>query len=317
MTEAAVTLESVARHERATVFLEGRARPRRRLAVNTPEGVMLFFGLADAGERVTAFALDMVFWILATAAIYLGLGFILFGTSALGGEVGATIALSMLLFMGFVVRNLYFIYFELAWQGSTPGKRIVGIKVIDRKGGPLQPMAIVARNLTREVEAFIPLGLLLSPGTGAGIWERLALLAWLLLLTALPLFNRDRLRGGDLIAGTAVVALPRRLLLADLVDAGARLGFSERHLGVYGAFELHVLEDILRRPDAPDAAQLRREVCDKICRKIGWTVKVADADIERFLKDFYVAQRAHLEREQLYGKFRADKTAAKSTPARV
>jgi hypothetical protein len=37
---------------------------------------------------------------------------------------------------------------------------------------------------------------------------------------------------------------------------------------------------------------------------------VADPDVERFLTDFYAAQRAYLEREQLYGKFRADKTEA-------
>ena len=37
---------------------------------------------------------------------------------------GSLIAISIALFIGFLVRNLYFIYFELAWQGATPGKRM-------------------------------------------------------------------------------------------------------------------------------------------------------------------------------------------------
>ena len=80
----------------------------------------------------------------------------------------------------FVVRNLYFIHFELSWRGATPGKRIVGIRVIDRRGGPLLPAAVIARNLTREVEIFIPLRVLISatarpdpPALGvSGFWAR-------------------------------------------------------------------------------------------------------------------------------------------------
>jgi hypothetical protein len=49
------------------------------------------------------------------------------------------------------------------------------------------------------------------------------------------------------------------------------------------------------------------EVCDKICRRIGWTAPVAPADVVPFLREFYTAERAFLEREQLYGKVRADK----------
>jgi uncharacterized RDD family membrane protein YckC len=102
------------------------------------------------------------------------------------------------------VRNLYFIHFELSWYGATPGKRIVGIRVIDRRGGPLLPSAVIARNLTREVEIFIPLGVLISASAAAksGAWEYLVLGAWLACFAGLIFFNRDRMRAGDLIAGT-------------------------------------------------------------------------------------------------------------------
>src|SRR6202043_2600970 len=166
---------------------------------------------------------------------------------------------------------------------------------------------VIARNLPREVEMFLPLGLLLSIGRAASVWQTLFTAAWLLAFVVLPLFNRDRLRGGDLIAGTLVIALPRRLLLGDLVEQVFHHAFSDKQLAAYGAFELQVLEELLRRPDAPDGARLRRQVCDRICRKIDWRGSVSDADTTLFLTDFYTAQRAYLEREQLYGKPRADK----------
>jgi uncharacterized RDD family membrane protein YckC len=289
-----------AAHEAASTFLEGGGRSRRELM--TPEGVPLAVDIADYGERAVAFALDFVLCIAATIVIYLVFIFLPFG-----GTTGI-VARSLVLFIAFVVRNFYFIHFELAWQGATPGKRIVGLRVVDRRGGPLLPAAVVARNLTREIEAFLPIGLLQSPvGAGSAAWEQLSLGLWLLLFTLLPFVNRDRMRAGDLIAGTMVVALPRRVLLGDLVESAAHYGFTEKQLRAYGAFELQVLEDLLRRPAGTDTSRLLREVADKICRRIEWTAPVADADIRVFLREFYTAERAFLEREQLFGKPRADK----------
>jgi uncharacterized RDD family membrane protein YckC len=289
-------------HERTSQFFEGTRRERREIV--TPEGVPLPVELADHGERLAAFVLDIVIWFLLALAIFIPLA------SAIGG--GSKIAVSIALFIAFLVRNLYFVYFELAWRGTTPGKRLVGLRVIDRGGGPLLPSAVIARNLTREVEIFLPIGVLLSWRSGEGgatDWQHLAMLAWMLFFVALPFVNRDRMRGGDLIAGTMVISLPKRALLGDLVEKAARFAFSERHLGAYGAFELQVLEELLRRPPSPETTQLKAEVCDKICRKIGWTAPVPPGEVELFLREFYTAERAFLEREQLYGKARADKYA--------
>jgi uncharacterized RDD family membrane protein YckC len=286
-------------HERATEFLEGSRRQQRTIV--TPEGVPVTVELADHGERLTAFTIDVVIWFLLTLAVYLPLFFVAFRKDA------ALIALSIVLFIGFVVRNLYFIHFELAWRGATPGKRMVGLRVIDRRGGPLLPSAIVARNLTREVEAFIPLGLLLSwSGTNPN-WEHLFVAIWLLFFAALPFVNRDRMRGGDLIGGTMVIALPKRVLSGDLVEREVQYVFTEPQLRAYGAFELQVLEELLRRPKSLETGKLLAEVRDKICHKIGWSAPLPAQDTEIFLREFYTAQRAFLEREQLFGKPRADK----------
>jgi len=289
-------------HERATEFLEGSRRQQRTIV--TPEGVPVAVELADHGERLTAFTIDVCIWFLLTILVYLPLLFFALSKDS------ALIALSIVLFIGFVVRNLYFIHFELAWRGATPGKRVVGLRVIDRRGGPLLPSAIVARNLTREVEAFIPLGILLSwSGTNPN-WEHLFVAIWLLFFAALPFVNRDRMRGGDLIGGTMVIALPKRVLSGDLVERAAQYVFTEQQLRAYGAFELQVLEELLRRPKSLETSKLLAEVCEKIVHKIGWVAPLPQQYTEIFLREFYTAQRAFLERAQLFGKPRADKYEA-------
>ena len=243
----------------------------------------------------------MVIWLGITIFSYLVVFAFIVETWAIG------VLVTVVLFIGFFARNLYFIYFELAWQGATPGKRINRLKVIDRAGGPLTPGAVIARNLTREVEVFLPLGVILSASVG-GVAD-FVLAIWLLLLTAMPLFNRDRMRGGDFIAGTIVIALPQRLLLADLAEQTARYSFSNAQLAAYGAFELQVLEELLRKPRSAETIQQLDGVCDRICKKIGFTGAVPKARVVEFLSEFYTAERAYLEREQLYGRARADKNA--------
>ncbi len=132
---------------------------------------------------------------------------------------------------------------------------------------------------------------------------------------AIPALNRDRMRGGDLIAGTIVISLPKVTLLSDLVERTLRFVFTPAQLQAYGAFELQVLEELLRRPQNKESTQVLDEVADKICRKIGWTVPLPRSDVTVFLRDFYTAERAFLEREQLYGKARADKHAERAPSA--
>jgi uncharacterized RDD family membrane protein YckC len=288
-----------ATQDRIEELLGGVKRSLREIV--TPEGVALHVELAEHGERAAAFAIDLAIWLGVAFFSWLVVFAFIVETRAIG------IVVTLVLFIGFFVRNLYFIYFELAWQGSTPGKRINRLRVIDRAGGPLTPGAVIARNLTREVEVFLPLGIIVSAGAGSLADALLGL--WLLLLAAMPLFNRDRMRGGDFIAGTIVIALPKRLLLADLAEQSARYVFTNAQLAAYGAFELQVLEELLRKPRNYETTQALDGVCDRICKKIGWTGAVPKARAVEFLTEFYTAERAYLEREQLYGRARADKNA--------
>jgi len=284
--------------DRVALLFGGTQRAQREIV--SPEGVTLEVEVADRGERVVAFVLDMLFSLMATIVIYMVIGFV-FAHGAI-----SSVAVTVLQFLDFIVRNFYFTHFELAWQGCTPGKRICGLKVIDREGGPLLPGAVVARNLTREVEMFLPFQLFLSMGNDSS-WQTLSVLAWLLVIALLPAFNRNRLRAGDLIAGTMVIALPRQQLSGDLADKQQGYQFTPGQLQFYGAFELQVLEELLRRPPSADTHRALADVTAKICQKIGWTDELKPSEIRAFLEAFYTAERAELERGQLFGHYRADK----------
>lgn len=283
----------------------------RRIAVTTPEGITLHFTIAGAGDRVNAFILDSVIIMALVIACFLAVIFTL----------GNDIAVAFALLASFLIRNFYFTFFELRWQGATPGKRKVGIRVVDGKGGPLSAEQIVTRNLTRDVETFIPLVVLVFPEQlwpGAPGWARFVSSIWLLLFMLLPLFNKHRLRIGDLVAGTMVVMAPKSMLLDDL-SAGASLKkgpisergyrFTDEQLDVYGIFELQVLEAVLRDSRSSEGRKALEIVCDKVKRKIGWDAGRWGVDPERFLRDFYAAQRARLENRLLFGKRKEDKFA--------
>lgn len=294
------------RIDRVGELLEGVRRKRKVLL--SPEGVALEVQIAGHGERLTAFTLDMLFMGAAVLCLYLAVGAIFFSRYA------SSVGMTLILFVAFIVRNAYFLHFELAWQGRTPGKKICGLRVINRAGGELTPTALIARNLTREVEVFLPLSLFFSMDGNSGYWQELTTFGWALAVTALPFFNKEHLRAGDLIGGTQVIAVPQRVLLDDLAvapkdDNPLKHVFTHEQLAVYGAFELQVLEELLRRPEE-NTRVLLRDVCDKIRNKIGWSENVPDSDVRRFLTDFYTAERANLERGQLFGQLREDKTDA-------
>jgi uncharacterized RDD family membrane protein YckC len=280
-----------------------RVRRRERL-LPTPEGVPLRVAVAEPGERIAAFIAD-IFLSFAGALALIIFGLLLSSILAPLGKISFT--LPILLFLSFVVRNAYFLIFELRWGGVTPGKRMAGLRVIDRRGGPLLPSAIVVRNLTRQAEIF-PFELLLM--THGWLWSLSDILPpaiWITGMFALLLGTHDRLRLGDLVAGTMVISAPKRLLLEDLARENRIFEFSVDQLQAYGIRELQVLEEVMRQPPNEENFRLMRDIRDRVRRRIGWKGEVADRDVETFLRDFYTAQRAFLEQRKNFGEERSDK----------
>ncbi len=271
------------------------AEPAERAhEVVTPEGVPIRLTVAMAGDRLGAFILDLL--IVLGVVIVLAIGMAVAG-------VGGDLAVALVILVIFLIWTFYFPAFELAWQGQTPGKRLLHLRAVDARGGPLTAEAIIARNLSREVELLLPvmaIFALSSPG-----WS-LAAAGWLVVFGFLPLFNKDRLRIGDLIAGTVVIRIPEAKLLEDLSRrAVPSHAFSEAQLDVYGVYELQVLEGVLRGAGQVGHLEAVRTVATKIREKIGWEGPVQDE--EAFLRAFYAALRGRLERRLLFGKRRKSK----------
>ncbi|HVR97486.1 MAG TPA: RDD family protein [Thermoanaerobaculia bacterium] len=279
----------------------------RVLSLRTPEGVVLPFTVATAGDRMYAFFFDLILIGLGTVLAVVAAAFL--------SQVAGVLAIALALLVSFLLWNFYFIVWEVR-RGTTPGKRRAGLRVISRDGGPLTADAVFARNLLRDLEFFLPLSILLFPGSLVILpgWGRLLAVAWIFVFALMPLFNKDRLRCGDLVAGTAVVRVPAAVLLRDLAEAPdprrARpreaapeedlYSFTREQLDIYGIRELQVLENLLRHADTGTAdPRLLDEVRDKIQRKIDWPRRGGPA--RPFLDAFYRAQRARLEQKMLFG----------------
>ncbi|MCJ9427538.1 RDD family protein [Kordiimonas marina] len=275
----------------------------------TPEGVALKVTLAQRGDRATAVLIDLVLLCIALVAGAISILFLstLLGISRLG--------IILVILLIFALRNFYFMFFELKWQGQTPGKRKMGIKVIDRFGKPLTSEAIFARNIMREIELFLPIGVLFS-GSATGVTGLMQFFAfvWAATLVCVPMFNRDNLRAGDLVAGTLVVREPKIILAKDMMEAGeaqqaeqgAAYVFTADQLNAYGIFELQTLETLLRNLSS-EGAMKRLTAGRAIIKKINWPDPVTDRQMEDFLSCYYHALRKRLEGQLLMGKRKEDK----------
>ena len=287
---------------RAAADVLARARAARAGKVRqfvTPEGVDLELRIASAGLRLGALLIDLALILAVLIAFTLFMAWV-------GVSSGSDLSLMIWLLGAFVLRTFWFIGFELGARAATPGKRLMGIRVVARDGGRLTADAVVARNLIRELELFLPV---MMAGTGVAEdmvsgWTVAAGVLWSLTLSLFLLFNRDRMRMGDLIAGTWVVMAQRAKLDTDIADseAASAIVFSEAELSVYGIFELQELERVLRVGEP----RAMREVADAIRVKIGRPVAEED---DVFLLSYYRQLKARLERGLLFGKRREDKYA--------
>lgn len=264
----------------------------------TPEGVDLELVIASASERATAFFLDVFFILLAMLGLTLAIALVAYITSFKAAEV-----LGVLWVLGFFfLRSFYFIYFEVSGRAATPGKRIVGLRVAMRSGRALSADTIFARNALRELEVFLPLMFLAVRGSSVDGWISIAALIWCAVFVFFPLFNRDRLRIGDLVAGTWVVHAPKKVIEPDMASAPPvkKIVFTREQLDTYGIRELTVLEDVLRRRDS--------SVMAAVAAKIRTKIKMADGDgDEAFLAAYYAALRNRLESRLLLGERKRDK----------
>jgi len=165
------------------------------LIIETPERVQLEFSLASIGNRFIAVAIDhAIQYFSIVAIVWFFYWMASSGTSNSSTPIDQifsdmpkwTIAIMILLL--FLLFTGYFIFFEWLWNGQTPGKRLMKLRVIRDDGRPVTLWEAIARNLLRIFDA--------APGFFLPVYS--------VGLIVVFISGRDQ-RVGDLFAGTVVV----------------------------------------------------------------------------------------------------------------
>ena len=157
------------------------------LNIQTPENVAFGYPIAGLGSRFMACALDTIIILFLEVLIFLvilGVTNRLFTDISEWQESVTAWGLALAGLLAFMVFWGYYIFFEMIWNGQTPGKRLVGLRVIRTNGTPVTLVESMVRNLVRLVD-------LLPSFYGIGV-----------VTMFIDLQSR---RLGDLAAGTLVV----------------------------------------------------------------------------------------------------------------
>jgi uncharacterized RDD family membrane protein YckC len=155
------------------------------IGIVTPENIAFQYRVAGPFRRLPAYLLDLLIRFALVVAVMLTLTFSL-------GMIG--VGLWLVIF--FVIEWFYAGLFETFWNGQTPGKRVMGIRVVSIEGQPISGWQAVLRNVLRVADALpiVPSGLPLG-------FYQVGLLA--------AMMNSRYQRLGDLAAGTMVVVEER------------------------------------------------------------------------------------------------------------
>lgn len=267
------------------------------IEVRTPEGVLLNLELASVTLRTLAFLVDMTL----ITGVYILTGLIALGMAFALESSGLIFAAYTVFF--FLFRILYFVILEMRGRGQTPGKRFMGLRVIDSHGRPLTGNATFLRNISRDIEIFLPLAVLMAPDMllpNAPWWFLAFPLVWILLLALFPVLSPMNVRPGDVIAGTLVVVQPRLEYLHDLSEhkIPSNLQLTAAQLDMYGIHEVQLLEKILRNSPTPDVAH---NLAEKIATKLGLPGAAWNQNPLPFLQSVYAQLRTRHEQRILFG----------------
>ena len=217
------------------------------LVIETPERVPLHFALASIGNRFLACATDHA--LQFTVYLFVALAFyFLMDYASLGGlfEDAPKWLYAVLVILTFLIFTSYFIFFEWLWNGQTPGKRWLKLRVIREDGRPITFWEAMVRNLLRLFD------MMPAPFYSIGL--------------ICVFINGSDQRVGDMVAGTVVVREREaeapsfdQVFASPVSDAALRRSFKPlpftADLASLTEKEIEVIETFLRRrwdlPDAP------------------------------------------------------------------
>jgi len=210
--------------------------------LSTPEQAALDFELAGLGSRFLAHMVDLVLIGALLIALWM---FLLMGPWASVARDGlledrniGSYGVALVILISFAVLWGYYFFLEGFFQGTTPGKRMLGIRVLREDGLPIGFYESALRNLARAADAFPPPTYLVG-----GIIMHL---------------DPQGKRLGDMVAGTMVIrnAFPKTMESRTGAAWSARVeqGHSRRPLSMPGGNvtvkQLDLIEQFLHRRES-------------------------------------------------------------------
>lgn len=255
---------------------------RETIRIVTPEQVELSYEVAGIGSRFLAGLLDG----LIQAGLILA-GYIvtlIFGIGTLfGGRVEFNVATSVIIALRtlylFAVFWGYFVYFEIRWNGQTPGKRKLGLRVIRESGHPVDLRSVLIRNVVRIVD--------MLPGIyGVGIITMFVSPHWK--------------RLGDHAAGTVVVKERSESEFSPTIATRRPSDSNEftilndealSRVSTLSREEYEVIRRFLERRSELDfmtSGRLAREIASPLLTHLGINLSInntRDSDYEKFLEE--------------------------------
>lgn len=248
--------------------------------ISTPENVDLHLELAGLGNRIYAAFLDqLIIWILLLVTVFICIFAAVTIENVPADRDTKTIMYYYLvgfcLFAIFVINFGYYIYFEGAWQGQTPGKKFANIRVIEANGQPVTWASVFIRNLLRLVDQ------------------------GLMFIGVLPMMiDKNERRFGDLAAGTLVVRERlQALTTTNLKITAANPSDSFVDIGQISPDEYQMLLTYLKRRQmmaAEERPKLAKKLADYFYEKLNVVAAEAEAP-EQFLEKLYLAYMSRAE----------------------
>jgi uncharacterized RDD family membrane protein YckC len=231
--------------------------PEEILDIQTPENVAFDYQVAGIGSRFLASLLDTIIVGVLQLVVLVILVVVL---NALDGSILAeqfsAWLVAILGLIGAVFYWGYYIFFEMLWNGQSPGKRWVGLRVIRADGTPITLSESLIRNLARLVD-FLP------AAYGIGI---------------ITMFiDKQSRRLGDLAAGTLVVQDHTALSIQDLsvkravhLRPWAKVSVNGFPIERLTNSDLNLIEDFLQRRDQlTHRDQLAIQILNTLHQRLG------------------------------------------------
>ena len=132
----------------------------RTTELELPEEIDLRMELANAGSRTLAVLADLGICGIVLLAVYAVSSLLNWNVTDWLTGFGAGAVTMVLIVLLFATPWIYFFLFEWRWNGQTPGKRLMHLRVVKVDGAPVSWIDVLLRDSVRPLDAFGPMALL-------------------------------------------------------------------------------------------------------------------------------------------------------------